>query len=348
MRVLNAAVLKEANGTLEIFKSIETPPLKDYQVLVKIYFSGVCRSQVMEVDGCRGTDVWLPHMLGHEASGKVVAVGSKVEKLSVGDLVVATWIQSAGGDSGGCNYSYRGQTINSGSITTFSNYSIISENRLVKLDPRVPLDLAVTLGCAVPTGAGLIYNEIGNKKDKSIVIFGLGGIGLSALLAARNFEFSKIIVVDIDEKKLSLARKIGAHSVINASSVNPVKAIIEATVDGADYCIDASGICSVIEQAFSSSKPATGITIFASHPPYGEKLSIDPHDLIKGRKIFGSWGGASEPDRDVEMYSRLYLEGRFDLSVLIDKIYKFEEINLAISDLRAGKCLRPVIQMDEH
>ncbi|MDA8751049.1 alcohol dehydrogenase catalytic domain-containing protein [Planktomarina temperata] len=291
MTKMRAAVLKTSSGNLEIIDGIDIPPLTAYQVLVKISHTGVCRSQLMEIDGLRGPDPWLPHMLGHEAVGEVEAIGSNVKKLSVGDRVIATWIRADGGECNGCKYDYNGLTINAGSVTTFSNYSVISENRLVKINSSIPSHLAVTLGCAVPTGAGIVFNQLRDVSKKTLAIFGLGGIGLSALLAAKTKDFSKIIVVDIDDEKLELARQIGVHLSINPTHKDPVKKIRNITSGGVDFSIDASGICSVIEKAFVATTPKTGITYFASHPPAGEFLKIDPHDLIRGRQIFGSWGG---------------------------------------------------------
>lgn len=345
MRRITAAVLQRLDGNLDLISDIKIPKLREYQLLVKIYYSGVCRSQLMETDGCRGHDPWLPHMLGHEASGEILEIGPKVTKFSKGDLVVATWIKANGGEAKNCKYQSEDKIINAGSVTTFSNYAVISENRLVKLDPRIPLHLAVTLGCAVPTGAGMVFNEIINHDNKSIAIFGLGGIGLSSLLAAKNRNFSQIIAVDVDDEKLHLADKIGVDFTINSKAQNPIDKIFEITGGGADFCIDASGICNVIEQAFLSSHPNHGVTIFASHPPEGEKLLISPHDLIKGRKLFGSWGGASKPDEDIATYSTLYLRGKFDLDILVSKIYNLNEINLALKDMRLGNCSRPVIKM---
>jgi S-(hydroxymethyl)glutathione dehydrogenase / alcohol dehydrogenase len=348
MSELKAAVLQKLDGKLNILSNIKSSTLKDYQLLVKIFYSGVCRSQLMEVDGCRGHDDWLPHMLGHEASGQVIELGPKVSKFSKNDLVVATWIKSQGGESKSSTYEADDKIINAGSVTTFSNYAIISENKLVKLDQRVPLHLAVTLGCAVPTGAGMVFNQIKNPDNKSLAIFGLGGIGLSSLLAAKNLNFSKIIVVDIDEKKLNLAKQIGVDLTINSKTHDPIDQIMTHTLGGANFCVDASGISKVIEQAFLSSNSNEGVTIFASHPPEGEKLTISPHDLIKGRRLLGSWGGGAQPDKDIPKYTSLYLEGKFDLELLVDKIYQLDQINIALEDLRSGNCSRPVIKMSHN
>ena len=132
------------------------------QVLVKLAYSGVCRSQLMEIQGGRGPDAYLPHLLGHEGSGKVIGVGEGVSKVSPGDLVVLGWLKGSGLESGGVQYNCNSlsQKINAGGVTTFNEYALVSENRVVPLPAGVPLDIAVLFGCAVPTGAGIITNDI--------------------------------------------------------------------------------------------------------------------------------------------------------------------------------------------
>jgi S-(hydroxymethyl)glutathione dehydrogenase / alcohol dehydrogenase len=345
---MRAAVLGELGKPLEILDGIVVPELCHGQVLVKLAYSGVCHSQIMEVSGGRGTDSWLPHMLGHEATGRVVSTGSGVSKVATGDMVVLGWIKGQGCNVAGCQYSHKGRVINAGSVTTFSDYSIVSENRLVKLPTGVPLDLGVLFGCAVLTGAGLILNEIKLETSDSVAVFGLGGIGLSALMTARMYNV-KLIAVDISSKKLELAKKLGADHVINSREISPVERIKEITEAGAVYCLECSGQASVIEQAFLSSDPQSGTTIFASHPLSGEKISLDPHHLIAGRSIRGSWGGASIPDRDVPRIAALWQAGKLPLEHLISsRRYSLDEVNEALDDLAKGIALRPIIELDSN
>ena len=157
-----AAVLYETNKPL-VIEEVEIPKLKDGQVLVKVLFSGVCGSQLNEIKGLKGEDKYLPHLLGHEGSGIVEEVGSKVTKVKKGDYVVLCWIKGSGLDAPSCQYTKDNIKINSGAITTFNQYSIISENRLFKIPKEVPPYVAALLGCAIPTGAGIIKNEIRKK-----------------------------------------------------------------------------------------------------------------------------------------------------------------------------------------
>ena len=345
---MRAAVLSQLGSPLEIMDGISIPEISAGQVLVKLAFSGVCHSQVMEASGARGPDYWLPHMLGHEATGRVVSIGSSVTKVSKGDLVVLGWIKGQGCEAGGCQYRCDGITINAGGVTTFSDHAVVSENRLVKLPQGVPLDLGVLFGCALPTGAGMVLNEVKPEAGSSVVIFGLGGIGLSAFLAARTYAVN-LIAVDVSSSKLELARRLGADHIIDARKGSPVSRIQEITGAGADYCLECSGQTSVIQQAFLASHPSKGLTIFASHPPAGEFIKIDPHHLIAGRKIQGSWGGGSYPDRDVPLMVDLWKSGNFPIEELIGKKrYSLNEINVALSDLAQGGVLRPIIEINAN
>ena len=170
---INAAVLEELGKPLSI-KSIDTPPLLRGQVLVKVLYSGVCRSQLMEAKGKRGADNWLPHLLGHEGSGIVQEIGEGITKIKAGDEVILGWVKGDGLEASGAKYTCGDQIINSGCVTTFSNYSIVSENRLVKKPISLPFDIAVLFGCALPTGAGMVLNELKPSIDLSTIILGLG------------------------------------------------------------------------------------------------------------------------------------------------------------------------------
>ena len=180
---MNALVLEEFGRPL-VLADLIIPRLTHGQVLVKILYSGICRSQLMEIAGERGTDPWLPHLLGHEASGTVVEVGPGVTKVSPGDAVILSWIKGRGLDAPGARYEWDKGVIHSGSVTTFSNYSVVAENRLTPKPDDLDTDVAALFGCAILTGAGMVLNEIQPSKHSSLVILGLGGIGISALLAA--------------------------------------------------------------------------------------------------------------------------------------------------------------------
>lgn len=338
-----SAVLFNTNKPLRVVE-LEIPQLDFGQVLVKIFYSGVCRSQLMEARGFRGRDAWLPHLLGHEASGEVIEIGSGVTKVQVGDQVILGWIKGEGIEAEGAKYLYNDQFINSGKVTTFSYYSIVSENRLVKIPPNVPLDVAVLFGCALLTGAGMVLNELKPNSEMSVVVIGLGGIGLSALMALKYLKCKNVIAVDISDDKLELAKLFGANHIINSKMENTREKVLSILGDYSDACIESGGKTETIELGFSLIKK-TGKLIFASHPPEGEFINIAPHELISGKQIFGSWGGGCKPDIDIPKLAEIYLKGKVPLEKLITKRYTLENINEALLDLENGVVFRPIIAM---
>lgn len=345
---MKAAILREVNKPLDI-ECIEFSTLQRGQVLVKLAYSGVCHSQLMEARGKRGEDKWLPHLLGHEGTGIVQDIGAGVTKVKKGDKVILGWIKGEGINASPASYTCNGIKINSGNVTTFNEYSVVSENRVVKLPEGIPMDIGVLFGCAIPTGAGIVMNEIIPRENSKIAIFGLGGIGFSALMATKLFHCSQIIVVDIEDTKLKMAKEFGATHTINASKENAVMKILELTnADGVDYSVESSGIAKVIEDAFKSVRNHGGLCVFASHPKNGDKVCLDPYDFICGKQIRGSWGGSSKPDIDIPKFARLYTDGKLPLEKLLDKRYTLDTINEALDDLEKRKVVRPLIVIDDR
>jgi S-(hydroxymethyl)glutathione dehydrogenase/alcohol dehydrogenase len=343
---MKAAVLFETGKPLEIIEGIKVPPLLAGQVRVKVLYSGLCHSQLMEVSGGRGKDKYLPHLLGHEGVGIVEETGLNVTKVVTGDKVVIGWIKGDGIDAPGGKYPHKDYVINSGSATTLTEQTIVAENRVVKLPEGFPDKLAVLLGCALPTGLGLVFNELKPEPNKTIAIFGLGGIGMSALLAAKLNNPTMLIAVDVTDAKLKLATELGATHTINASSEDPVAKIYELTKNiGVDYSLEAGGTTKTIEQAFTSVRDGGGQCVFASHPSNELKIQLEPHAFHRGKSIRGSWGGASAPDVDIPKFVELFNKGHLNLTKLLSKSYKLSEINIALKDLRSSQIIRALIEI---
>ncbi|MFA5392881.1 MAG: zinc-binding dehydrogenase [Candidatus Ratteibacteria bacterium] len=332
-----AAVLYKQNGLLKI-EELTVPDLKPGQVLVKIAYSGVCRSQLNEIRGLKGEDKFLPHTLGHEGSGIVEKVGEGVKKVKVGDHAVLTWIKGKGAEVPSTLYKKSdGSIVNSGAIATFLTKAVISENRLVKISDEMPLREAALLGCAIPTGAGIIMNTVKLSKGDTVAIFGVGGIGLSVLLAAKLKQAFRIIAVDIFDHKLYDALRLGATHVINAKKQDVLTEILRITDKrGVDYAIECAGVKESMETAFKSIRDQGGLCVVAGNLSYGENISINPFDLIKGKRIVGTWGGETRPDRDVPEYAGLYLNKKLRIDLLVASEYCISDINLAFKEL-AGK-----------
>lgn len=340
-----AAVLEKIGSPLSL-KNIEIPKLLHGQVLIKILFSGVCRSQLMEVRGARGFDPWLPHLLGHEGSGIVIDKGNGVTKVDLNDEVILGWIKGSGLEAPGATYQCDNIKINSGRVTTFSNYSIVSENRLVKKPSSLSFETAVLFGCALPTGAGMVFNEIKPKKNHSAIVLGLGGIGLSALMALKSKKLKSVIALDISDEKLRLAKQLGASHTMNVGDTDFSKKIRILVNEGVDFCLESTGMVSSIELGFSLIKKNGGKLLFASHPPEGEFIKLAPYDLISGKKIAGSWGGAANPDLDIPIIHRAFTRSGSNLEALITKKYSLDQINEALHDLENGDVFRPLIVME--
>ena len=342
---IKAAVLFELNKPLEI-RTLKPRSLESGQVFVKILYSGVCRSQLMEVSGLRGDDRWLPHLLGHEGSGVVEDVGPDVKKFKKGDEVILSWIKGSGIEAQGAIYDSDDVVINSGKVTTFSNYSVVSENRIIKKPKNLDFDTAILFGCALPTGAGMVINEINVNLKSSVVVIGLGGIGMSAIAMLLSLKIKNIIAIDISAKKLDLVKSWGVNYTIDASKPNIQELVQEIFPDGAEYCIESAGRVSTIELGFSLVNRNKGKLLFASHPPEGEKIRLSPHELISGKSIAGSWGGAIDPDRDIPILYHNFISANFPLNSLLTKPYSLLDINKALEDLESGKVLRPLIKME--
>ena len=344
-----AAVLVEVNKPLQIEELI-IPALKPGQALVKVVYSGVCHSQLNEIHGLKGEDKYLPHTLGHEGAGIVEAIGAEVEKVKPGDHVVLTWIKGHGMDVPSTTYQRSdGSPVNSGAISTFMEYAVISENRLVAIPTAMPFREASLLGCAIPTGAGIIMNTARIKPGNSVAVFGIGGIGLSAILAAELMNSAIIIAVDIYDHKLEGAKQIGATHLINASQQDPLATIMDITHGcGVDYTIEAAGNREAMETAFKSVRDNGGLCVLAGNLPHGERISLDPFDLIKGKRIIGTWGGETKPDRDIPLYVNLYLSGKLKLEKLVTHKYLLDDINQAFTALQQGKVGRGLIEMDDE
>ena len=341
-----AAVLYEIGKPL-VIEELQIPELQRGQVLVKVLCSGVCHSQLNEIKGFKGEDKYLPHTLGHEGSGIVEKIGPNVTKIREGDYVVLSWIKGPGLDAPSSHYKNikNGKRINSGAISTFNQFAIISENRLTKLSTKVPPDKAALLGCAVPTGAGILMNTLKVKEGDTIAIFGIGGIGSSAVLAADLMKSSKIIAVDIREHTLKLAEELGATHKINFRQDDVIASIKDITGGiGVDYAIEAAGVKEAMELAFNSITDS-GTAVIAGNLKHNEKICIDPFDLIKGKKLLGTWGGETKPERDIPFYENMYLSGKLKLDKLITSKYRLEDINDAFADLENENVMRALIDM---
>jgi S-(hydroxymethyl)glutathione dehydrogenase / alcohol dehydrogenase len=338
-----AAVLVELGRPLEIAE-LEIPALREGQVLVEIAYSGVCHTQLSEVRGRRGEDAFLPHCLGHEASGTVVARGPGVTKVADGDAVVLSWIKGSGANVPGATYAWSGRTVNAGAVTTFSRHAVASENRVTAVPEGVAIRDAMMLGCALPTGVGAILNTAAAQPGTSVGVFGVGGVGACALAGAVAAGCAPVVGVDPNPLKRELARRLGAQHVIDPNAADPV-AEIRRICGGLDVAIEAAGVPSVMQAAFESVRARGGRAVVIGNAPHGEMLAVDPRWLNDGKSLLGCWGGDAFPDRDVPRFGALVRDGRIDVSALLSEPYALDDVNRAIDDLEAGLIGRPLLDL---
>jgi S-(hydroxymethyl)glutathione dehydrogenase / alcohol dehydrogenase len=329
----HAAVLRTLKKPLEVV-DLEVPPLTRGQVLVEMKVSGICRSQLNEIKGYRGLDRYLPHLLGHEGSGVVIKVGKDVQKVNVGDHIVATWMISAGIQADSPKYRKDDLVVNAGSIATFATYTVLSENRCVKISRSFPHDIAALLGCAVPTGGGIVLHTL-PKSVRSVAVLGVGGVGSSAVMVASMVGFKRIIAIDVSKSALDLAHTLGATDCIfyDQDVQTNVRAVIP---EGVDASIEASGRPEVMEAALAVTSDS-GVTVLAGNIPKGSTIRMDPSVLIRGKKLIGSWGGETNPDKDIPFYVNAHLKGKLPLEKIIGKKMSFHQINDALNLLDSGR-----------
>ena len=339
-----AAVLVETGRPLALAE-LDIPPLKPGQVLVEIAFSGVCRTQILESRGYRGADPHLPHCLGHEGSGVVRELGQDVAKVRTGDEVILSWITGSGADVSSTTYRWGSRTVNSGAITTFSKYAVISENRLTVKPAGLPMRDAAMVGCAVATGVGAVLNAARPRPGQSLAVFGTGGIGLCAVAGAAVAGCSPIIAVDIRRDMLDLADVMGATHLVDAAASEPVAEVVGICPGGVAFAIEASGLPHVMLQSLASVRAQGGIAVVVGNARHDETVALDPRQLNMGKRLFGTWGGDSNPDRDYPKYAELITSGKLNLTSIASEAYPLNAINDALDDMEAGRAARPLIDM---
>ena len=345
---IKAAVLVALNAPLELAELDMPDELSFGQVLVKVHYSGICGAQINEIQGAKGPDKFLPHLLGHEGSGTVVEIGRGVKRVKPGDRVVMHWRQADGIQSEAPTYNWRGCKVNAGWVTTFNNYAVVAENRVTPIAQDFDLKLAPLFGCAVTTAIGVVNNDAHVKIGQSVVVFGVGGVGLNIAQAAAMVSANPIIGIDLVDSKLDMAKRFGATHCINSGKVDDIAAEIRKIVGnaGADVVVDTTGNARVIEQAYELTH-ADGKTILVGVPKKGDNISIYSLPLHFKKVLTGSHGGGAEPHIDIPRYIRLMQAGKFTLAGLITHEFKLDQINEAIAVVKSGDAGRVLVAMED-
>jgi len=339
------AAVQTAVGAPLLLEELELPDPGPDQVTVKLFSSGVCHSQLHQM---HNPALGRPLLLGHEGTGVVTRTGRDVKGLKEGDLCIVTWVPrtpirgAVAREATGATY--KGELAH-GHIYTWARDVQASQDLVVPIPKDHPRDLSCIVGCAVLTGAGAVLHTAKVRAGESVAVFGVGGVGLSAIQAAAIVGAYPIIAVDLDNEKLEFAKSFGATHGVNASgNADPVEAIRDLTGGGVDYAFDAIGRQSTIEQILQSTRPGGiggdnfgGMAVLVGIPQ--EKVTLDPALFVYGQRQYRGSLGASFPDRDFPMYLRWHQEGKFPLDRLITRRYGLHEINEACDALHGGDIL---------
>lgn len=346
IKKMRAAILVESHKPL-VVDEVDLPDTLTFgQVLVKIHYSGICGAQINEIEAAKGPDRFLPHLLGHEASATVLEIGPGVKTVKAGDTVVMHWRPSDGIQAETASYQWNGKKVNSGWVTTFNEYSIVSENRLTVIPSDFDLKLAPLFGCAVTTAMGVINNDAQVKVGQSVIVFGLGGVGLNIIQAADMVSACPIVGIDIVDAKLAMAMRFGAGYVFNSKDAVDLRSEIANIVGpgGADVVIETTGNSRVIELAYDLTHP-DGKTILVGVPKKGDNVSIYTLPIHFNKVLKGSHGGDALPHIDIPRYIRLVKAGKLKLDGLITHEFKLDDINEAILLIKSGESGRVILSM---
>lgn len=338
------------------------------EVLVEIAAGGLCHSDLSVIDGSRPRV--MPMVLGHEASGIVREVGAGVHDLKPDDHVVFSFVPVCGhclpcatgrpalcekgavANTNGTLLSgtrkfknARGQELNHHlGVSAFSRFTVAAQESLVKIDPELPLEKAALFGCAVMTGVGAVVNTAHVQPGQSVVVFGLGGVGLSAILGAGVSGAWPIVAVDVLESKLDLASKLGASHTVNANSETALEEIKDLTGGGADCVFEAVGNEQVLAQAYAATRRG-GKTVTIGLPHPSKQFVVPAVSLVaEERTVMGSYMGSAVPRRDIPRFITLYKAGKLPVDLLHTHTIKLDEINAAFDTLARGEAVRQVVR----
>ena len=361
---IKAAVVFETSGNFNI-EQLEISDPNDDEVLVRIVGAGICHTDLAARD--QHLPIPLPSVLGHEGAGVVEKVGERVSKVKPGDHVVLSWdccgtctSCKAGNNSYCLNFFLhnfhgarpdgtttlrKGDQVIHGSFfcqSSFADFALANERNVVKVREDVPLEILGPLGCGVQTGAGAVMNTLRPRPGASIAIFGVGPVGMSAVLAAVVCGCTTIIAVDINPDRLETAKELGATHTVNAGEGDPVEAILDITGGGAEFSLECVGNPKVLRQAVDV-LPRLGVCGLTGVVPPGTEVSLDMDLLMNGRTVKGILGGDAIPDLFIPRLIELYSQGRLPFDRMIT-FYPFNEISQAVEDMEEGRVIKPVLR----
>jgi Zn-dependent alcohol dehydrogenase len=348
---------------------LELAPPGPGELLVRVGAAGLCHSDLSVIDGSRPRV--MPMVLGHEAAGEVVATGGETPGFAEGDHVVLSFVPTCGScgpcragraalcepgaaaNASGALLSGERRWAEPGAgagasplhhhlgVSAFAEHVVVSAHSAVKVDAELPYEIAALFGCAVLTGVGAAINSAHVEPDDRVVVFGLGGVGLAALLGAKMAGASEVVAVDVIEDKLEHARRLGATPI--HAGEGAVEAIREVTGGGGDKVIETVGSALVLAQAYEATRRGgTTVTVGLPHPE--QRLDIQAVSLVtEERTLKGSYLGSCVPDRDIPRFIAAYHEGRLPVAELLTHRIGLDDLNEGFDRLAAGAAVRQAV-----
>jgi S-(hydroxymethyl)mycothiol dehydrogenase len=352
-------VIAGAQGKGVTVTTIVVPDPGPGEALVRVQACGVCHTDLHYREGGIGND--FPYLLGHEAAGVVESVGAGVTGLAAGDFVILNWRAVCGE----CRACRRGRpwycfathnatqkmTLTDGTVLSpalgigaFAEKTLVAAGQCTKVSPDVPPAVAGLLGCGVMAGLGAAINTGGVTRGDSVAVIGCGGVGNAAVLGARLAGARTIIAVDVDDRKLELARQFGATHTVNSRAADPVAQIRALTEgNGADVVIEAVGRPETYQQAFYA-RDLAGTVVLVGVPTPEMRLELPLLDVFgRGGALKSSWYGDCLPDRDFPMLTDLFLQGRLPLDKFVSETIALDQVEEAFAKMSRGEVLRSVV-----
>lgn len=366
-----AAVAFAANQPLQIVE-VDVEPPKTGEVLVRIVATGVCHTDAYTLSGQDSEGVF-PCILGHEGGGIVQAVGAGVTSLAIGDHVIPLYTAECGeckyctsGKTNLCQavratqgkglmpdgtsrFSYKGEPIyHYMGCSTFSEYTVLPEISLAKIPKDAPLDKVCLLGCGVTTGIGAVLNTAKVQEGTTVAIFGLGGIGLAAIIGAKMAKASRIIVVDINSLKFDIAKELGATDFVNPKDydISVQEVIIDMTDGGVDYSFECVGSVQLMRAALECCHKGWGESTIIGVAGAGQEIATRPFQLVTGRVWRGSAFGGVKGRSELPSYVAKSQSGEIPLDSFITHNLSLNEINDAFTLLHEGKSIRTIVHFN--
>ena len=352
------AVVARSKGEPVTVETIEVPDPGPGEVIVDVKACGVCHTDLHYREGAINDE--FPFLLGHEAAGIVSEVGEGVDEVAVGDFVILNW-RAVCGNCRAClrgrpwycfathnavqKMTLDGQKLSPAlGIGAFAEKTLVAAGQATKVDPSAPAEVAGLLGCGVMAGIGAAVNTGNVGRGDSVAVFGCGGVGDAAIAGARLAGAHTIVAVDLDDRKLEMAREFGATHTVNASNEDPVEAIRAVTGgNGVDVAIEAVGLPVTYQQAFEA-RDLAGTVVLVGVPNPEARLELPMIEVFgRGGSLKSSWYGDCLPSRDFPMLIDLYLQGRLDLDRFVSETIDLDQVEEAFHRMERGEVLRSVV-----